>query len=118
MWEEVLYMPIVHQYEMIIDVYDEDMIGSDDLIGRAVREWKRVEEREEEGRGRKRKKEEERKRERRKKEKEKKLGCSHHLLPPPLCSSLFLLLPLLPLLHLLHLLFLLPPPGGVVVASV
>ena len=26
----------VHQYEMIIDVYDEDMIGKDDLIGRAA----------------------------------------------------------------------------------
>lgn len=36
LWEEVLYMPVVHQYEMIIDVYDEDMIGSDDLIGRAA----------------------------------------------------------------------------------
>jgi hypothetical protein len=29
----------VHQYEMIIDVYDEDMIGSDDLIGRAAVSW-------------------------------------------------------------------------------
>lgn len=39
LWEEVLYMPVVHQYEMIIDVYDEDMIGSDDLIGRAAVSW-------------------------------------------------------------------------------
>ena len=36
LWEEIVYMPVVHQYEMIIDVYDEDMIGKDDLIGRAA----------------------------------------------------------------------------------
>ena len=35
-WEEINHMPIVHQYEMIIDVMDEDMIGSDDKIGSAA----------------------------------------------------------------------------------
>ena len=35
-WEEINHMPIAHQYEMIIDVMDEDMIGSDDKIGSAA----------------------------------------------------------------------------------
>eukprot|EP00945_MAST-04E_sp_MAST-4E-sp1_P005999 g5999.t1 len=35
-WEEVHYMPIVHQYELTIDVMDEDLIGSDDVIGKSA----------------------------------------------------------------------------------
>ena len=35
-FEEIFYLPVVHQYELVIDVMDEDMIGSDDVIGRAA----------------------------------------------------------------------------------
>ena len=35
-WEEAVEMPLVDQYELVAEVYDADMIGSDDVIGKAA----------------------------------------------------------------------------------
>jgi len=34
-WDEILTLPVVDHHEIVMEVYDEDTIGSDDMVGKA-----------------------------------------------------------------------------------